>query len=137
MGINWKCPFLPFIYLITSKKGFWCFRSLYIRDTVSDKTYQNFRDKKLVRPGSKYPIWQKSQSISYKAKFSQRDIQHNQIQQNLPNTTKLTKISREKLRSDRFLHHEMPKIAKNLPYNLHEWAFYKIAKFVLTKKLYQ
>ena len=31
----------------------------------------------------------------------------------------------------------MPKMAKMLPYNLHGWAFYKIAKFVLTKKGYQ
>ena len=40
---------------------------------VSNKTYQNFLDKSLVRSGSKYPIWQRSQPISYKAKFSQRD----------------------------------------------------------------
>ena len=26
-------------------------------------------------------------------------------------------------------------MAKKLPYNLHGWAFYKIAKFVLTKKV--
>ena len=26
---------------------------------------------------------------------------------------------------------------KKLPYNLYEWTFYKIAKFVLTKKGYQ
>ena len=31
----------------------------------------------------------------------------------------------------------MPKMAKKLPYNLHERAFYKIVKFVLTKKGYQ
>ena len=31
----------------------------------------------------------------------------------------------------------MPKMAKMLPYNLHGWAFYKIVKFVLTKKGYQ
>ena len=28
-------------------------------------------------------------------------------------------------------------MAKKLPYNLHGWTFYKIAKFVLTKKGYQ
>ena len=28
-------------------------------------------------------------------------------------------------------------MAKKLPYNLHGWAFYKIAKFGLTKKGYQ
>ena len=31
----------------------------------------------------------------------------------------------------------MSKMAKKLPYNLHGWAFYKIAKFVLTKKDHQ
>ena len=31
----------------------------------------------------------------------------------------------------------MPKIAKTLPYILHGSAFYKIVKFVLTKKGYQ
>ena len=39
--------------------------------------------------------------------------------------------------SDQFLYHETPKMAKKLPYNLHGWAFYKIAKLVLTKKSYQ
>ena len=28
-------------------------------------------------------------------------------------------------------------MAKKLPYNLHGWAFYKIVKFVLSKKVYQ
>ena len=72
-GLNLKCPFSPFTYPITYKVGFWHFRSSCIRDTVSDKTYQNFGDKKLVRPGSKYPILQRPQPISYKTKFSQRD----------------------------------------------------------------
>ena len=31
----------------------------------------------------------------------------------------------------------MPKMTKMLPSNLHGWAFYKIVKFVLTKKVYQ
>ena len=31
----------------------------------------------------------------------------------------------------------MPKMAKKLPKNLHQRAFYKTAKFVLTKKIYQ
>ena len=31
----------------------------------------------------------------------------------------------------------MPKMARKLPYNLHGWAFYKIVKFVLSKKVYQ
>ena len=69
MGLNWKCPFSPFTYTITYKVGLWYFRNLCIRDTVSNKTYQNFRDKRLVRPGSKCPNWQRSQPISYKAKF--------------------------------------------------------------------
>ena len=41
---------------ISYKVGFWYFKGLCIRDTVSNKTYQNFRDKRLVRPGSKYLI---------------------------------------------------------------------------------
>ena len=47
------------------------------------------------------------------------------------------KISGGKLRSDRFLYHEKPKMAKKLPHNSHGWAFYKIVKFALTKKIYQ
>ena len=39
--------------------------------------------------------------------------------------------------SDRSLYPEKPKIAKKLPNNLHGWAFYKIMKFVLAKKVYQ
>ena len=31
----------------------------------------------------------------------------------------------------------MLKMAKKLPNNLHGWAFYKISKFILTKKVYQ
>ena len=73
MGLNWRSPFSPFTYPITYKVGFWHFRSLCIRDTVSNNTYQNFRDKRLVKPGSKHPIWQRSQPITYKAKFFQRD----------------------------------------------------------------
>ena len=112
LGLNWKCLFLPFTYPITYKVVFWYFRSLCIGDTISSKTYQNFRDQKS-------PIWQRSKPISYKAEFSQRDdiylvdLKYNTI------------------------YHEMPKIAKKLPYNLHRRAFYKIAMFVLTKKGYQ
>ena len=40
---------------------------------VSNETCQNFCDKRLARPGSKHPIWQRSQPIGYKTKFSQRD----------------------------------------------------------------
>ena len=54
-----------------------------------------------------------------------------QMQHNLP------KYPGGKLRSDQALHPEMPKMAKKLPNNLHGWAFYKISKFVLTKKVYQ
>ena len=31
----------------------------------------------------------------------------------------------------------MPKMLKSLPYKLDRWAFYKTAKFILTKKGYQ
>ena len=131
MGLNWNCPFLPFTYPVTYNVEFWYFKRLCNCDPVSNRTYQNFRDKRLVRPGSKCPNWQRSQLISYKAKFSQRyniyllDLKCNITYQNI----------RGKLRSDQFLYHEMPKMAKKLP--LHGWAFYKIAKFVLTKKGYQ
>ena len=73
MVLNWKCPISPFTYPITYKAELWYFKSSSNWDTVSNRTYQNFRDKKLVRPGSKCPNWQRSQPISYKAKFSQRD----------------------------------------------------------------
>ena len=49
-----------------------CNLSLCNWDTVSNRTYQNFRDKRLVRLASKCPNWQRSQRTSYKAKFSQR-----------------------------------------------------------------
>ena len=87
----------------------------------------------MVRPGSKYLIWQRSyKSISYKAKFSQReniflvDLKHNITYQNI----------RGKLRSELF-YDIMLKMAKNLPYNLHGGAFYKTVKFVLTKRGYE
>ena len=73
MGLNWKYPFSPFTYPITYTVEFWYFKSLCNRDTVSNRTYQNFRDKRLVRPGSRCPNLQRSQTISYKTKFSQRD----------------------------------------------------------------
>ena len=131
MGPNWKCPFSPFTYPIAYKVGFWYFRSLFIRDTVSNKTYQNFCDKRFVRPGSNYSTWQRSQPISYKAKFSQRD---NIYLVDLKYSITYQNIQRRKLRSDRFLCHQMAKMTKKLPYNLHRWASYKIAKFVLTQK---
>ena len=72
--------------------------SLCNRDTVSNKTYKNFRNKRLVRPGSKYPIWQRSQPISYKVKFSQRnniylaDLKYNITYQNVFGETKVRPI---------------------------------------------
>ena len=133
LRLNWKCSFSPFTYPITYKVGFWYFESLCNRDTVSNKTYQYFQDKRLVRPGSKCPNWQGPQPISYNVSFSHRDsiylvdLKSNITYQNIWG----------KLRSDRFLYHEMLKTAKKLPYNLHGWALYKFAKFVLTKKSYQ
>ena len=134
MGLNWKFPFSPFTYPITYKVGFWYFRSLYIRDTVSDKTYQIFRDKRLVTPGSKYAIWQRSQPISYKAKFLQRDnvylvdFKYNITYQNIRGGRGGTKVR------PIFI----PSCLKwQKSYNLHRWAFYKIVKFVLTKKGYR
>ena len=61
--------FSPFTYTITYKVRFWSFKSLCKKNTVSNKTYQYFRDKTLVRPGSKYPNRQRSQPISYKSKL--------------------------------------------------------------------
>ena len=72
LGTKLEMPIFT-LYLPHNKVGFWYFRSLYIRNMISNKTYQNFRDKRLLGPGSKYPIWQRSQLISYNAKFSQRD----------------------------------------------------------------
>ena len=109
MGLNWKCPFSPFTYPITCKVEFWYSKSLCNRDTVSNRTYQNFRDQRLVRPGSKFPNWKRSQPISYKAKFSQRcniylvDLKCSITYQNTGG----------KLRSDQFLYHEIPKMAKS------------------------
>ena len=54
----------------------WHFKSLYSKDKVSNKAYQNFRDKRLVRPGSKYLADQKY-SITYQnigEKFKVRPI---------------------------------------------------------------
>ena len=133
LELNWKYPFSPFTYPVTYKVGFWYFKSLCNRSTVSNKTYQYFCNKRLVRPGSKYPNWQRSQLTSYKAKFSQIDntylvdLKYNITYQNIQG----------KLRPDLFLLQKMPKMAKMLPYNLHGWAFYKIMKTVLTKKVYQ
>ena len=98
LGLNWKCPFSPFTYPITYKVGFLYFRSLCIRDTVSNKTYQNFLDKRLLRPGSKSPIWQRSQPICCKAKFSQRDkiyladLKYNITYENIRGKTKVKPI---------------------------------------------
>ena len=84
------------------------FQKLCNKEMFSNRTYQKFRDKRLVRPGSKCLNWQRSQPISYKAKFSQRyniylvDLKCNITYQNI----------RGKLRSDRFLYPEMLKIAK-------------------------
>ena len=98
MGLNWKCPLSPFTYTITYKVGFWYFKSLCNRDTVSNKTFQYFRDKRLVRPGSKYPNWQGSQPINYKAKFSHKDniylvdLKSNITYQNIRGETKVRPI---------------------------------------------
>ena len=120
LGLNWKCPLLPFNYpqhlqsrvLVISKV-----HVIGLRFQI--KLNQNFCEKRLIRPGSKYPNWQRSQPISYKAKFSQRDnVYLVYLKYNIT-------------------YHERPKMAKKLPNNLHGWAFYKIAKFVLTKQSYQ
>ena len=112
MGLNWKCPFSPFTYPITYKVEFWYFKSLCNRDTVSNRTYQNFCDKRLWsdQAGNKCPNWQKSQPRSYKAKFSQRyniylvvDLKCYITYQNI----------RGKDRSDQFLYLELPKMAKS------------------------
>ena len=134
MELNWKCPFSPFTYPITSKVGFWYFRSLYIKKTVSNKTYQIFRDKRLLKPGSKYPIWQGSQPISYQIEFSQRDniylvdLKYNITYQN---------IRGRKATVGPIIMPWKSKMTKKVPNNLHGWAFYKIVKFVLRKKVYQ
>ena len=71
-------------------------------------TNRNFRHKSLVRPKIKSPNWQGSQPISYLTKLSHRD--------NIYQVGQKYKITYQnilgKLRSDRFLYHEMPKMAK-------------------------
>ena len=133
LGTKLKMPILTFYLPHNLQIRILYFRSLCIRDTVSNKTYQNFREKRLVRPGSKYPIWQRSQSISYKAKFSQRDniylvgFKCTITYQNIRGKTKVRSI----------LCPEKPKMAKTLPNNLHGWAIWKIMTFAITKKVYQ
>ena len=56
LGTKLKMPILTFYLPHNLQIRILYFRSLCIRDTVSNKTYQNFREKRLVRPGSKYPI---------------------------------------------------------------------------------
>ena len=133
MGLNWKFPFSPFTYSITWKVEFWYFKSLCNKDTVWNRSYQNFCDKRLVRPESKCPNWQRFQPTGYNAKFSQRyniylvDLKCNITYQDIKGEIKVRPIF-------------IPWNAQNgkkLPYNLHGWAFFKIAKFVLTKKGYQ
>ena len=97
-GLNWKYIFLPFTYPTTYQVEFWYFKSLCNWHTVSNRTYQNFCDKRLVRPGSKCPNWQRSQPISYKAKFLQRhnifleDLKCNITYQNIRGETKVRPI---------------------------------------------
>ena len=55
-------------------------------------------EKWLVRLGSKYPIWQRSQPIKYKVNFSQRDniylvdLKYNMTYQNIQGETKVRPI---------------------------------------------
>ena len=99
MGLNWKCPFLPFTYSITYRVECWYFKCLCNTNTAWNRTYLNFCDKSLVRPGSKYPNWQKSQPTSCKAKFSLRDnvylvdLKYNISYQNIRGKTKVIPIS--------------------------------------------
>ena len=85
------------------------------------------------QPKSKFPDWQGSEPISYKTKFSQRDntylvdLKYNITYQNI----------RRKTKARLFFMPEKPKLAKKLLNKLQGWAFYKIAKFALTKKDYQ
>ena len=124
LGTKLKTPIFPFFL-------FWYFRSLCIRDTVSNKTYQNFRDKRLVRPKSKYPIWQRSRPISYKDKFSQRDniylvdFKYDITYQNIP----------EELRSDQFLCPEKPKMTKKWSKQLHMLCMFKTLFFSVFWKM--
>ena len=95
LGTKLKIPIFTLTYPITYKVGFWYIKSLCIRNTVSKNTYQNFRDKRLIRPRSKYPIWQRSQPISYKANLLQKDniyqvdFKYNTTYQNIQGKTKV------------------------------------------------
>ena len=73
-------------------------REVFFNQERSPIPYHNFRHKNLVRPGSKYPIWNRSQPISYKAKFSQKDntylvdLKYNTTYQNILGKTKVRPI---------------------------------------------
>ena len=114
LGTKLKCPFSPFTYLITCKVGFWYFEGLRDKNTVSNKTYQYFRYRRLVRPGSKSPNWQGSQPISCNEKYSCRD--------NIYLVDLRSKITyqniRGELKSERFLYHKMPKMTKKVTLEL-------------------
>ena len=73
---NLYLPRNIFTYPVTYKVEFWYFKSLCNWDTVSIRTYQNFRDKRLVRAESKCPkiSTHKLQDQIFK---SRSQIQHN------------------------------------------------------------
>ena len=73
----------------------------------------------------------KISTISYKAIFSQRDNIYLAVFK-----YDITYQSIREKRADRFLYPEMLEMAKKLPNNSHGWAFYKMSKFILTKKVY-
>ena len=80
-------------------------------------TYHNFRHKSLVRPKSKFPNWQGSQLICYKAKFSQShniylaDLKYNITYQNIQG----------KLRSGRFLNRKVCFNQESFPITYHNF----------------
>ena len=123
MGLNRKCQFSPFIHHITYKVGFWYFKILCNRNTVSNKTYQYFDNKRLVKPGSKYPNWQISQPISHKAKFLHRD---NIYLVDLKSYITYQNIRVGAIVRPIFIPWNNWNV-KKLPYNLHEWYIHNLS----------
>ena len=88
LGTKLKIPIFTIYLLHNLQSTVLVFQDLCNRDTVPKRTYQNFRDERLFRPGSKYPNWQRSQPISGKVKRRDSiylvDVKYNITYQNIP-----------------------------------------------------
>ena len=71
MGLNWKMPILTLYspHNLQSRLTTKYFKSQCNRDAVSDKSYQYFHDKRLVRQGIVYIIALSKREIVKSCKF--------------------------------------------------------------------